>query len=418
MGVSITATANTEEVLVDQEATTTGTIEFNIPTQTREYPLHTVFCVDVSGSMNADMDTAGLSGLIKSALTESDGDTPKIEVAKSGVKKAIKNLSSNDSFGVVTFANSVQDTIGPASGQSSRSERKAVGNLNANGGTNIKKGLLAARRMLGQMPSERAIQWIVLVSDGEGSIPSNSQLKNKFTNDGITIQSAGIGEGYNRKKMLKVSQQTQGELEHIKSPKQLQDFFGKQIQSARKIAALSAELEIVPGVDASINDVYYTFSEQQSTVDPNWQGESCTIDLGDINSKNPPKVKLEVDITASEPDLETELFTATIQTDSDRDSDKATVIADKQRHRLEPVEGEEKATQPEPAVDPEFVLQKISTLGQQGKLGEARNVLEDNRDVLSSSQYQEAEQRLDNLASDDSGESAYRLSTLSSDLDE
>lgn len=417
MSISITAEANIEEVVVDKEATTTGTIDFNIPQQSRNYPLHTVFCIDKSGSMKREIDNDGISGLIKSALSSSDGGLPKIEVAKDGVQKAIKNLSSDDTFGVVAFGNSVEAEIGPISGRSGRSERKAVGDLSAGGGTNINKGLVAAKKLLEDMPNEEAIRWIVLISDGRGQIPTDSELENNFASNGITIQSAGIGGKYDRDKMLNVSQLTQGELDHIKSAKQLQEFFNEQIKNARKVAALSTKLEIVPGSDATINDVYYTLSEQQSTIDPDWTGDLCSVDLGDINSQNPPKVKLEANITASEPDLQTELFSATIRTDSDRDSDTATVMADTDQHRLEPVEDEDGQVKPEPAVDSEFVLQKISTLGQQDKLSEARNVLEENKDVLSTSEYNEAEQRLDEFASDDTGESAYKLSKLSSDLD-
>ncbi|MFB6101465.1 MAG: VWA domain-containing protein [Haloplanus sp.] len=414
MGINITATTNVEEVAVDQETTATGTITFDIPSQSRQYPLQTVFCIDTSGSMNAGMETDGLAGIVKTALLGSGDEAPKIDIAKSGLKKAIDSLSAQDSFGVVPFTSSVGTKIGPESGGGVNQAKSAVDDLEATGGTNIRKGLLASRDLLNRMSSKQAIQWIVLISDGQGSIPSDSELQGKFDDRGITIQSAGIGDGYDRDKMLKVSQQTQGELAHIKSAGQLQNFFQEQIQNARNVVALDAELEIVAHDPVSITELYYTFGEQQSTVDPDWNGNRCVIDLGDINHENPPKVKFEMDITATEPDLATELVTATIRTDDGSASDRIEVIADKRRHGLEPVS--EEKTEPQP--DPDLILQKISTLSQQGDLNEARSVLENNRHVLSQTQYREAEQRLDDFESDSSGESAHRLSTLSSDLDE
>lgn len=407
MDLDIRATANVETVEVEEVTTAAGTIEFDVPSRSQPYPLHTVFCIDVSSSMKRDMQTE--QGTIKRLVSNDDRTEPKIDVAKRGLKQAIDDLSADDSLGVVSFSSSVESTFGPVSGRSTREAKSAVDELTPGGGTNIRDGLIASKRLLDEMPSEQAIEWIVLISDGRGTMPGDSEVRRKYNDNGITIQCAGVGDRWDEDGMLSIAQQTRGGIEHTKSGKQLQQFFSNQVRNARGVVAVDTELEITPSDHVTINDVSYTTGGQHGIVDPEWRGRNCIVDLGDINGENLPRVKTEIEIDPQDPDLELELLTATIRTGSGGSaSDRITVEAIKRRNLG--VDAEE--TTVKPGIDAETAFNQIVTLGGQGKLDEAREKLEEHHELLADEgRYQDATQRLEDFETSETGTTVRGLST-------
>jgi Mg-chelatase subunit ChlD len=396
MGIDISATANVEEVFVDEETSANGTIDFEIGGRTREYPLHIVFCIDTSGSMSNSISAEGLVDLAVEQLTGGGSDRSKMDVAKSGLKKAIGQLSSRDTFGVVSFSSSASTKINPTAGNDTRQAESAVESLSAGGGTSIDAGLSRSRDMLDRMPNENAVEWIVLISDGKGSVPTAGELERNYSEEGIVIQAAGVGDGYDRQQMLELAQRTQGELEDISSGRALQSFFSEEVQNARNVVALGAELTIEPSDIVDINELYYSLAEMTSTIDPEWRGGNCVIDLGDVDQKNPPQVVFGMDIRPNEVDLSARLARAVLRTDSDTASDEITVTVDEDISGLGPIDdGPDEPVKPDPETPPEFVIKKISTLAQEGELEKARRYLEDNESALPAQRYREAKELID-----------------------
>jgi Mg-chelatase subunit ChlD len=390
MSVDVEATANVEEVLVDQETAANGTIDLEIGGRTRDYPLHIAFCIDTSGSMNNGISSDGLID------TLTGSSNTKMDVAKAGLKKAIGQLSDRDTFGVVSFSSGASTEINPTAGDDTRQATSAVDGLSAGGGTSIDSGLDRSRRLLDRMSNEQAVEWIVLISDGKGSVPTDSTLERKFSNRGIVIQAAGVGDGYDRQQMLDLAQRTQGELEDIATGGQLEKFFAQEVRNARNVVALDTELTLEPSDIVTINEVYYSLAEQTSTIDPEWRGGDCVIDLGDVDRQNPPQVVFEMDIDPDQVDLEARLVRAVLRTDSDSATDEITVVVDRETTGLEPTDDDPAdPVRPEPTPDPDFVLKKVSTLSQEGNLDEARAYLEENEAHLPAEKYREAEAMID-----------------------
>jgi Mg-chelatase subunit ChlD len=399
MGLDISASTNLDEIFVGQDATANGSVNFEITGRTQEYPLHIAFCVDTSGSMSSEVDATGLTGIVKTALSDSDGPT-KMDVAKGGLKKALGELSRDDSFGIVSFSSSASTAVSHTTGNRAGQVTSDIESMSASGGTSIDDGLLQSRKMLDRMPSEEAVEWIVLISDGKGSVPRDWELEQNYSDEGIVIQAAGVGDGYDRKQMLSLAQQTQGELEDIESPKNLGQFFKREVQNAKQVVALDAELELHPSDITNINEVYYSLAEQTSTVDPSWRGDTCVVDLGDVNHENPPEVVLEMDVnpeSSSDVDLSATLVEAVLSTRRDSARDEMTTTVDLAPKVSGSDDDGEKAEAEVSglAPDPEFILKKVSTLSQDGKLDEARRYLENNKQHLSQRKYQEAKDMID-----------------------
>lgn len=398
MRLAVTASTGLEEIVVDQETTATGVVNFDIEGRTREYPLHIVFCIDKSGSMSSGIDTSGLTGIANQILG-TGSDVTKMDVAKKGLKKALGQLSGDDTFGVVAFNSDATEVVNPTSGNDTSRAKSNIDSLSPNNGTDISAGLERSRSLLQTMPREEAVEWIVLISDGKGRTPRDSQLQQQYSDAGITIQAAGVGDDYERKELLRVSQQTQGELEHIDSGRGLKQFFAGEVSNARNVVALDAELELKPSTMTTINEVYYSYAEQTSTVEPEWRGRTVALDLGDVNHENPPEVTLEMDVAPEQSDAEMEatLVTAMLQTNEDSASDEMIVTVDP-GIGIEKVNEGGEAGEPEPsapAPSPEFIVKKVSTLAQKGQTSKARRYLEEHEDDLPSAKYREAKSLID-----------------------
>ena len=405
MGIGLDASANTEEVVVDLEMEMTGTIEFDIDKTQRDFPIHIVFCIDTSGSMSASIDADGLTD----ALLNRGSGTPKIEVAKEGVIKASQQLSSDDRFGVVAFSSSARTVVSSTPGNKARRVKSNVESLSSGGGTDIQAGLQTSKDLLDEMGRTDAIKWIVLVSDGKGSVPSDRQLRQRYSEQGVTIQAAGVGDDYDPDTLMNVAQQTQGESEHIKSGKGLRKFFREKVTDARNVVALDPELELTPTEATSIREVYYTLGEQQSMVDPEWRGDTCVIDLADVNQEKPPKVMLDLQVEADRADLDVPVVEATLTTKSDRVSDRILVDVVTE-HLVDDVTAK-------PAKNESVIVSELVSIAQRQGASSALSELEDYRDEIASDTYRETKARLEELRTDDSGEATAKVSRLPSKLD-
>lgn len=267
--VDISTTAKKDPIKADGDDVT-GAIDFNLEAPDSRAPLNVVFCIDRSGSMSGD----------------------PLEVARDGLIQAAKKLGSSDYFSVVSFGSSASKEVPPTKGSNARSQFGAIGNIKIEGGTNIMKGLSKSKDMLKQIPQSEAAEWIVLISDGGSSI-NETKIKRKYGDVGITIHSAGI-LNYKQSVIQTVSEKTQGEWEDVGSPGNLGNFFERKIEEARGVVALDTELRLESSSETIINDIYYTHGDQQSLNDPEWDNKGCTIELGDLSARKPPKVRLDL----------------------------------------------------------------------------------------------------------------------------
>lgn len=267
--IDISATAKKDPIKADGDDVT-GAIDFNLEAPDSRAPLNVVFCIDRSGSMSGD----------------------PLEVARDGLIQAAKKLGSSDYFSVVSFGSSASKEVPPTKGSNARSQFGAIRNIEIEGGTNIMKGLSKSKDMLKQIPQSEAAEWIVLISDGGSSI-NETKIKREYGDVGLTIHSAGI-LNYKQSVIQAVSEKTQGEWEDVGSPGNLGNFFERKIEEARGVVALDTELRLESSSETIINDIYYTHGDQQSLNDPEWDNRGCTIELGDLSARKPPKVRLDL----------------------------------------------------------------------------------------------------------------------------
>lgn len=277
-----------------------GEVAFDLGASEGRFPLDVVFCIDNSGSMSGN----------------------DIATAREGLAKATQELGPDDQFGVVAFNSSTDDVVTNACGANASQHTARIRNISAGGSTDIMKGLKRSKRQLQSVPSRESIQWIILITDGGASI-SERTLERDYAGSGISVHTAGIGN-YKRRVVKTVAERTQGEWEDVGDAAGLQEFFGRKVNEARGVVALNPELELRPASLTEINDVHYTLGTQQSTVDPEWRGDTCIVDLSDLNVDKVPKVALDLAVDGGAGD-DVRLLEAELRTDHRTVSDELLV---------------------------------------------------------------------------------------------
>jgi len=262
-----------------------------------DLPIHVVFCVDTSTSMNHG----------------------PLETAKDGLREAAKRLSSADTVGVVQFASSAEVVLDPVSGTETSQITDAVTSLQASGQTNLTDGLAKSRAVLSRMSSHEtdeseAITRIVLLTDGQPNkknlepfdidsggpkdIELNKQIGSELNQDGITVHSAGVGR-YNEGVLDALSDKSGGEWEHLSSATEIADFFENQITDARSIVGTNPVLELTLRNGTAIDNIV---QKVPNVGDPTIEqhGDRYVIHAADISAEKPPQYTF--DATAPELD--------------------------------------------------------------------------------------------------------------------
>jgi Mg-chelatase subunit ChlD len=163
---------------------------------------HTVFVVDVSGSMDS----------------EYQGGMSKLEAAKRANLSMVLNkaqIDPNDEIGLVSFESHAHRILGLCPIHSHRAQIiQAVQSLMIGGGTDINEGLKAARKSFDWGRND-VVRRIMLLTDGQGGHPLTTaeDLKSR----GVVIDVIGVGEnpsGVDEKLLRKVASSIEGEVRY------------------------------------------------------------------------------------------------------------------------------------------------------------------------------------------------------------
>lgn len=145
-------------------------------------PNHTVFCLDVSGSMYG----YGLTEL---------KDAMNYILNRDEARKDRLQFSPYDKISVITFNSMVQRKTITYKGDDTSSLLTYIDGLNANGGTNIYDPTIEALKILGGTDGNEYTKTVILMTDGESNNGTFSSLKRYYESkgEGIPIYSIMFG---------------------------------------------------------------------------------------------------------------------------------------------------------------------------------------------------------------------------------
>lgn len=126
------------------------------------------------------------------SMAERNAGHSKIQVAADAAASAVAALSERDWVGVVAFDQEAREVVKLTRVEDKDAITKALGGIEASGGTAMYPGLQMAYRSL--LGSEAQLKHIIVLSDGESEPGDFAGIANSIRDAGITLSSVAVGE--------------------------------------------------------------------------------------------------------------------------------------------------------------------------------------------------------------------------------
>lgn len=244
-------------------------------------PLALALVLDTSGSMREPSHpAAGEVGM------------SKLDRAIEATRALLSNphLVEGDLISIIQF-DDVARVILPLSplGQGDEA-RAALEKLKGySGGTQVAKGLVAARAELARILQGGVAQRVLLLTDGQAFDPQACrEAAAGLAQDDVPLVSMGIGDDYNEELLRDLAEIGRGRPYHVSQIEQLSEVFQTEVQTSVRevVIGLRAEVQVVSGVSLdSVTRVYPDLSEIDFThapPDKSAQPNSASLSLGNI----------------------------------------------------------------------------------------------------------------------------------------
>mgnify|MGYP000126755661 CR=1 FL=1 len=260
----LTAELDRAQVAADGSSVT-GSVRIEPGMVETDAQRHIALCLDTSGSMSGE----------------------KIEQVREGVRWVFGYLAEDDYLSIVAFDDEVEVVL-PATrwGTIALDDAdEAVQDLRAGGGTDILAGLEIAHDTLADLPTGPDVgRRILLLSDGRDETPTEAFAdfaRRVRREDGIAIPAAGIGDFYDEATIRTVAAASDAEWVHLAQAADIENFFGRKVETLRTVVAPSPNLEIGLPEGASIHDVYLR-RPQVRDANYEWVGDTVRVFLPDL----------------------------------------------------------------------------------------------------------------------------------------
>ncbi|PSP50760.1 hypothetical protein BRC60_04750 [Halobacteriales archaeon QH_1_68_42] len=221
-------------------STVTGSVRIQPGSTDADAQRHIALCLDTSGSMSGE----------------------KIERVREGVRWVFGYLAEDDYLSIVAFDDDAEVVL-PATRWGALALDEAEGvveRLRAGGGTDILAGLEAAYATLADLPTGPDVgRRILLLSDGRDETPTEefaAFARRVRREDAIAIPAAGIGKFYDEATVRAVATASDAEWVHLSRAADIENFFGRKVETLRTVVAPSPNLEIGLPEGATIGDLY------------------------------------------------------------------------------------------------------------------------------------------------------------------
>ncbi len=339
-----------------------GLTGFRLATDRERTPANVSIVLDRSGSMEGE----------------------KIERAKEAAIMALDMLDERDIVSVVTYSDTVSVLV-PATRVSNRRDiRRMIRSVYADGSTALFAGVCKGSDEVRKFFDRNKVNRVILLSDGLANVGPDSpaalgDLGASLGRAGISVTTIGLGLGYNEDLMVKLAQKSDGNHAFVENSRDLARVFEYEFNDVLSVVAQDVEIEIrchngirpirVIGreadiignqVIASINQLY---SEQQKyvllEVEVMPQADGTNLRAADVSVKYANMVSKATDTLSGIANVAFTKSKQKAEESVDRETMEAAVLQ-------VATEQSEKAVQ----------------LRDEGKIEEAKEVLEDNAEYL------------------------------------
>lgn len=229
-------------------------------------PIHLVFLVDTSGSMQS---------------------ADKIGLLKKSLKLLVNNLQEDDTVAIATYAGWTEKVLEPTSAEDTGRIFDALDRLEANGSTAMSSGLQLAYDMAYEQLDDDSVTRVIVLSDGDANVGASShdeilrQIGDR-AREGVTLSTIGFGMGnYKDTTMEQLANKGDGNYYYIDTLEQAEKVFEEDLLGTLFVIAkdVKIQVEFDPKEVESYRLVGY---ENRDVADKDFRNDA--VDAGEIGA--------------------------------------------------------------------------------------------------------------------------------------
>jgi len=229
-------------------------------------PVHLVYLVDTSGSMQAP---------------------DKIGLAKQSLKLLTTSLQKGDTVALCTYAGSVREVLAPTGIENKDKILAAIDDLAASGSTAMASGIELAYKLAERTQVKGHVNRVIVLSDGDANVGATSHTEilamiGRYKEKGITLSTVGFGTGnYKDTMMEQLADKGDGNYAYIDSEVQAKRVFQEQFSGMLEVIArdVKIQVEFDPKVVQQYRLIGY---ENRDVADKDFRNDK--VDAGEIGN--------------------------------------------------------------------------------------------------------------------------------------
>jgi Ca-activated chloride channel family protein len=229
-------------------------------------PIHLVFLVDTSGSMQS---------------------SDKLGMVKQSLKILTENLKEGDTIAIATYAGFTTTVLEPTDATDTDAIFGSLDRLSAGGSTAMGSGLQLAYQLAYKNLKKGEVSRVIVCSDGDANVGATSHEQilatiRDYTQEGVTLSTIGFGMGnYKDTLMEQLANQGNGNYYYIDSLEEAEQVFEDDLMGTLVVIAkdVKIQVEFDPQSVASYRLLGY---ENRDVADKDFRNDA--VDAGEIGA--------------------------------------------------------------------------------------------------------------------------------------
>lgn len=188
-------------------------------------------------------------------------DGEKLGNARAAIRELVSQLGALDRFALVTYSDGAQLRIplGDATPEARERWLATVGDINADGGTNMSAGLDLALATVTPARATGRNARVILISDGlanqgDASLEGLLGRAQRATRAELPLTTVGVGADFNEGLMTALADAGGGNYYYVQQSTELGPVFAREFGAARATVASAVAVEITPGDGVRVLD--------------------------------------------------------------------------------------------------------------------------------------------------------------------
>ncbi len=225
-------------------------------------------------------------------------DGEKMENLKEAVGYVVDHMSDNDLVAVTIFDDQVETLIPNQPAKNRDAIKASLAKVIARGGTQISDGLKAGLAEAGKGRAKDRVNRVLLLTDGQTWDDEDACLKlaDEAGMQGIAITSIGIGDDWNEKLLLQLSERSHGDSHWIQNPISILEAFQQEVEGMQSVAAMNLRVTARMSQGVKPFKVYATSPMIIDVSDKVINGSTVVTELGVLDGRKGQSVLIEARI--------------------------------------------------------------------------------------------------------------------------